>query len=928
MKSLVIAVLSLVFSIGGFTQTPKSKVVSPRSASNSQSKEKVDPIPLAEETRDEKVEWERVLAVVEADQKALAVRKFLESFPESQYKAQGKDLIVRLEAESGFEQLRSGDVENAVRKFTSASREAVSPVPDQLFSEVLSKLPANLYFRGAREDGIRIADILEEKIQGNAAQLLVLASFYLAIENGSKARSLAETAVKITPDSSAAYMTLGLAYRMDFRFEDSAAAYERALALDPNSILARRGLAEMKRSLGKPDEAALLFSEILAKEPTDSPARSGLILSMLEAGKRTDAESEMRRSLEANPGNVILLAGASYWYASQGDGEKAIDYAKKAVDLDPRYIWSHIALARGYLALNKPLDAEKTLLAARKYGNFPTLDYEIASARFAAGFFRDAAEELAKSFLIKDGLVQTNLGGRITRSSRNFAELVGNERRASIFAAAGPDTSQADAKLFSLLELKQALDASKPDKEKLNHTVDQFVQGEDAMRLHRRLFVSAALLDKNLELKRAAEIAQAAIDDVDAALNSPDASSATLASELYENRRIALARGEYLNVPDLPRSTLSAIVRGRIEEINGWAKYLLNDPEAAVVRLKRAVSVLPPKSAWWQSASWRLGSALALSGKNEEALETYVRTYKSSETADRFRYQSIAALYRKVHGNISDLKSLIGPEPDGAADVTLGKPSTNGNDAGEKTMPEAVQNPRPGENRTDPLGSGTETSPTSKPDTQSKGVVLPAPGPVPDPSKETLADKLPSTSDPPHDRNSISSTSPNKKAEIFPPVVISIPAPTTTKRSNNAIPYLPNPNPRSSGTEHDDAQAKGSAVPVDAGAGKPAPQPETSAVDGLTSTSPCTINASDESLTLVSGGGGRAVIVGIDDETNVDSMKAISSSPENVGVRREPISGIVTRALFVITSETGKVGIFQVTFELPCGKKAIVVRVR
>ena len=44
----------------------------------------------------------------------------------------------------------------------------------------------------------------------------------------------------------------------------------------------------------------------------------------------------------------------------------------------------------------KPLDAERTLLGARRYGNFPTLEYEIASARLMAGFYRDAAEELDK----------------------------------------------------------------------------------------------------------------------------------------------------------------------------------------------------------------------------------------------------------------------------------------------------------------------------------------------------------------------------------------------------------------------------------------------------------------------------------------------------------------------------------------------------
>src|SRR5204863_5817692 len=121
----------------------------------------------------------------------------------------------------------------------------------------------------------------------------------------------------------------------------------------------------------------------------------------------------MAKSLEANPGNVILLAGAAYWYAAHNDGDKAVEYAQKAIAADPRFIWSHIALARGLLAQNKPVEAEKMLLAARRYGNFPTLEYEIASARLGAGLYREAAEELARSFSLKDGMIQARLGGRV-----------------------------------------------------------------------------------------------------------------------------------------------------------------------------------------------------------------------------------------------------------------------------------------------------------------------------------------------------------------------------------------------------------------------------------------------------------------------------------------------------------------------------------
>src|SRR5206468_8457526 len=105
------------------------------------------------------------------------------------------------------------------------------------------------------------------------------------------------------------------------------------------------------------------------------------------------------------------LAGAAYWYAAHDEGSQAVALAQKAIETDPRFIWSHIALARGLMSQKKPVDAERTLLAARRYGNFPTLEYEIASARAAAGLYRDAIEDLSKSFSVKDGVVHANLGG-------------------------------------------------------------------------------------------------------------------------------------------------------------------------------------------------------------------------------------------------------------------------------------------------------------------------------------------------------------------------------------------------------------------------------------------------------------------------------------------------------------------------------------
>ena len=501
--------------------------------------------------------------------------------------------------------------------------------------------------------------------------MLSIATFYLSVENGAEARRVAENVIKIDPTSSAAYQTRGLANRIDFKLEESAIDYAKALELEPDSLSARRGLAEMKRSLGKADEAIALYREILAKDDANVPARTGLILALFDADKRGDAEAEMAKSLEANPGNVILLAGAAYWYAAHNEGEKAVELAQKAIETDPRFIWSHIAMARGLLSQKKAADAERTLLAARQYGNFPTLEYEIASARLAAGLYRDAAEELSKSFSVKDGSIRTILGGRVPFEANSFTDLIGPERRASLFTPTASDNAENALQLKALLEFEQNLRSPEPKTDIAAISADDFIRGDDKMKVHRQIFAASELLEKKIALPKVIEITTVAPSNLDAGLDISDPATAVMASELYENRAIAAASGRFINVPSVPRPMLSAALRGRIEEIAGWAAFQMDDAAQAVVHLKRAVGVLPADSAWWRSSTWRLGTALAAGGNDAEALEIFIKSYKSSGP-DAFRYSTIESVYKRVKGNTLGLEERIGPNPSKPATAEMG----------------------------------------------------------------------------------------------------------------------------------------------------------------------------------------------------------------------------------------------------------------
>jgi predicted Zn-dependent protease len=170
----------------------------------------------------------------------------------------------------------------------------------------------------------------------------------------------------------------------------------KALEIEPTSVVTKRSLAEMKRASGKPNEAETLYRELLATNADDVSAQAGLILSLFDGEKQTVAEGELAKYIEKNPNDFYLAASVGYWYAAHNNSEKAIEFASRAVSLEPRFVWGQIALARGLQ--KRPSEAEQSLLVARQYGNFPTLIYELATARVQAGFYEEAVNELKTGF--------------------------------------------------------------------------------------------------------------------------------------------------------------------------------------------------------------------------------------------------------------------------------------------------------------------------------------------------------------------------------------------------------------------------------------------------------------------------------------------------------------------------------------------------
>lgn len=632
----------------------------PKSSSANSSKERT-PEQIAEDDADESEEVELTLTLP-LEPRIAKLKTFLADFPDSKSKPRAIELLVSAHAGLGDQKLKKGDTADGLAQLNLAIDNAPADMSEKLFSGVIAQIPLNLFLRGERATAAEFAKKIETRFGTDAKRLAALSNYYISTEQAGEAVRIATQAVTIAPDMAEAHQALALAQHISLRLDEALAEYKRALELDQNSKAARRGLADLSRGLGKPEEALALYRQLLANDANDKSARAGAVFALMDLGRTAEAKAEMDAALKADPKSLSLLTGAAYWFAAHNDPVQANDFGRKALDVEPRFTWSHVAMARTFLAQRKPLNAERALRYARQYGKFPTLDYELANALSAAGLFAEAADVLLESFDWKDGQIETRLAGRNLARSNSFLDLLAPERRASIFQFAPADT-EANARMLKELLVFTVLMNQDQKGGTLNEPEivaagKEFASGNDPALVHRQLYVASRLLRKGIGIGTAHDLAEAARSSADAGLTVPEVTLAVQADEYREIRARAIAAGGTPDVVEAPRNILSNILRGRIEDLSGWALFNQDKNEEAVDHLKRAANILPERTPVWRTAVWHLGAALDRVDRREEALANYIKSYNVGDP-DPVRRTTIERLYRKMHGSLAGLDEQI-----------------------------------------------------------------------------------------------------------------------------------------------------------------------------------------------------------------------------------------------------------------------------
>jgi uncharacterized membrane protein YgcG/tetratricopeptide (TPR) repeat protein len=723
------------------------------------------------------------------------LKAFIARRPDSKSKPRAIELLVSSHAALGDDRLKRGDSAGGIEELLQAISDAPVTSSDKLFSGVISQIPFNLYLRGERDAAITAAQAIETKFGSDPKRLLAVAGFYLGTEQGGEALRIANRAVSLAPDLAEAHQTLGLALHISLRLEDAVSEYKRAVELNPSSKGARRALADLHRAFGRAEEALALYREQVAAEPKDKNARAGLVLSLLELGRADEARSELESALKADPRNLALLTGAAYWFAAHNDHEKALEYGSKAIEIEPRYTWSQVAVARALVAKRKPLAAERALRFAKQYGKFPTLDYELASALAASGLYDEAAETLMQSFRVKDGQIETRLGGHTSARNTSFIDLLAPERRASIFQFASPDT-EGNAKLLKdLLTFATLIGSETVDEQSAVAAANQFASGDDASRVHRQLYAASRLLQKGIGFQTTFDLAEAARTSADAGMTVPELTLTVQADEYREIRARAIAQGGTPEIQEAPRNVLSNLLRGRIEDLSGWALFNQDKLAEAEEHLKRAANILPEGTPAWRTALWHLGATLDRMDRKNEALAHYIKSYNVGES-DPARRTVIEHLYHKVHGSLAGLEEQINPAAIATANAQTAATNPLAAPAEPGTSPESTPTETPAPVPTPVAEVSTVPVPEATPSPQLPASSAPEPAspqanPPSTPSPSPTPDETPAPSPTPEAAPPVSTPSladsPVERMHTAPkpsPTVVTIKGRVTDSSSN------------------------------------------------------------------------------------------------------------------------------------------------
>lgn len=261
-------------------------------------------------------------------------------------------------------------------------------------------------------------DRLKQANQDDAGGLLYRFKMAAARSDEAEAMGIAQEVVKLYPEFSRSWLTLGQAQQANGRFQEAIQSYSRALEKQSDNVSAIRGLAQSHYSLNQPEQAKRFITRGREAVPGDVGFREMEINHELTHGQPEKAVGPLEELIEHDPrrGDLAALLGAAYLRMAQqkeqtakGAGEAMLTKARATLQdalqkwPDEQAAYVHMAelltYQRDYVGVEKLLKE----FAGRPAWNQRPEPYLMLADFYASAGNLLAAEEAARSAMANSG---------------------------------------------------------------------------------------------------------------------------------------------------------------------------------------------------------------------------------------------------------------------------------------------------------------------------------------------------------------------------------------------------------------------------------------------------------------------------------------------------------------------------------------------
>jgi len=203
--------------------------------------------------------------------------------------------------------------------------------------------------------------------------------------NLKQAEAASNTALQLAPDLAEAHLAKGIAFSLSKNYGDAEREFEKAMRLDPKLFEAPYFYGRACLAQGRFDEAVKLFKAACALRPEDFQAVSFLAQAYESLGQIAERDSANIRAvklieerLELNPDDARAWNLGAGTLATQGETERALEFARKSVAIDPDDPMLLYNIACTYARLGRTDDSLTTLERAvdKGYGHKDWVEHD------------------------------------------------------------------------------------------------------------------------------------------------------------------------------------------------------------------------------------------------------------------------------------------------------------------------------------------------------------------------------------------------------------------------------------------------------------------------------------------------------------------------------------------------------------------------